>query len=122
MTKQQRIDIVNEIIKEISSRGRKFFMHDDKIAHLFLRNGRLYMKNEYNGKDMCLNLPDYRKPKDWHHGGTLWGLTQDFRDFVLSGDDINGENGYGGLYCPHWGYSSEDMEAIQAKAKELGYL
>lgn len=122
MNKDQRIQIVNEIIKEIASRGRKFFSGKYGVSEIFLKNGRLYMKNEYNGSEMSLSTKYGYKPKGWPQGGTLWALTKDFKLFIQSGEKSNGENGYGGLYCPHWGYSSDDMKAIQEKAKSLNYL
>ena len=121
-TKQDRIEIVNEIIKEIASRGRNFFKYKDRVAYLFLKNGRLYMKDEYKEKDLALSTKHGYPPKGFTHGGTLWGLTKDFKDFIQTGEYSNHNNGYGGLYCPHWGYSKEDMKAIQDRAKELGYL
>jgi len=121
-TRESRIQIVNTIIKEISCRGRKFFSGKFGVAEIFLKNGRLYMKNEYDGSEMYLSTKFGYKPKRWTHGGTLWGLTKDFKDFIISGEKSNHNNGYGGLYCTHWGYSEDDMKAIQNKAKELRYL
>jgi len=124
-TKNSRAEIVNEIIKEISSRGRKFFNHEGEVAQLFVRNNRVWYKCEYVGKrllktELCLSKTD--RPKGWYHGGTLLALVKDFRDFIESGNKTNNEYGYGGLFCPHWGYSEDDMKAIQQKATELGYL
>ncbi|WP_027380808.1 hypothetical protein [Chryseobacterium daeguense] len=121
-TLENRIEIVNQIIKEISSRGRKFFSGKFGVAEIFMKNNRLYMKNEHNGSELCLNTKFGYPPKGFTHGGTLWGLTKDFKQFIQSGEKSNGENGYGGLYCPHWGYSEDDMKAIQKKAKDLEYL
>ncbi len=121
-SREERIEIVNQIIKEISSRSRKFFADKFGVAEIFQKNGRLYMKNEYNGSEMCLVTKFGYHPKSWHHGGTLWALTKDFKDFITTGKKSNHNNGYGGLYCPHWGYSEVDMLAIQEKAKSLGYL
>jgi hypothetical protein len=122
MQQEERVRIVNEIIKEIASRGRFFFAGQKGAAELFLRNGKVYYKSEYTGNNLCLSIPDYRRPKGWHHGGTLMALCRDFKDFIVTGEKTNHNNGYGGLYCPHWGYSENDMEAIQEKAKKLGYL
>lgn len=80
------------------------------------------MHNEYNKKDMCLSTKHGYPPKHWHHGGTLWGLTKDFKDFISTGEKSNHNHGYGGLLCPHWGYPESDMKAIQEKAALLGYL
>ena len=121
-SRQERIEIVNEIIKEIASRGRNFFKYKENVANVFWKNNRLYMWNEYNGKDMCLSTKTHYQPKHWHHGGTLWGLTRDFKDFIMTGEKSNHNHGYGGLLCPHWGYPESDMKAIQDRAVTLGYL
>lgn len=117
-----RIEIVNEIIKEIASRGRKFFQHNNQPNFIFRANKDLYLHNTYNGFDINLCSKKESKPSKFNHGGTLWGLTKDFKEFILTGIKSNGENGYGGLHCIHWGYPEEDMEAIRNKAKKLGYL
>jgi len=120
----KRIIIVNEIIKEIAMRGRGFFLNkkDLNMAYIYEKAGRLYMHNEYSRVEMYLHTKHEYKPKGWHHGGALWGLTKDFKDFVMNGGDTNHNNGYGGLLCEHWGYPKDDMEAIREKAKTLGYL
>lgn len=120
--RQERIEIVNEIIREISTRSRKFFFGKYGVAEVFQKNGRLYMKNEYNGSDMFLSTKYGYPPKSWHHGGTLWALTKDFKSFIETGNKTNGNNGYGGLYSNNWGYTELDMLEIQKKAESLGYL
>lgn len=123
-TRNDRIEIVNIIIKEIASRSRCFFLNkpDNDVAYILQKNGRLYMHNEYNKAEMSLSTPYGYPPNKWCHGGTLWGLTKDFKDYIITGDKSNHNNGYGGLYSIHWGYSEEDMKIIQEKAVELGYL
>lgn len=122
MNKDQRVQVVNEIIKEISKRGRSFFHGRFGSAEISLKNGKMYMKNEHTGYQMCLNTKFGFQPKGWTNGGTLWGLTKDFKDFIQTGEKSNHNNGYGGLYNPHWGYPAEDMTAIIEKAKSLNYL
>ena len=126
-TKEQRLEIVNQIIKEIAGRGRRFFHSKGNIAELFIKNGKVYYKCECVSEhkpvhEICLSVPDYKDLKGWYHGGTLRGLVLDFRDYIKTGNYANHNNGYGGLYCPHWGYPEDDMKAIQEKAIELGYL
>lgn len=117
-TREERVKIVNEIIKEIAGRGRKFFYHDGKIAEL-VDKGRIYYKAEYGNKPlMCLSIPDTRQPKGWFHGGTLMRLTREFRDFIKNGKRREGS----GLYSPHWGYPTEDMKEIRKLAIQLNYL
>ncbi|MBO6184228.1 MAG: hypothetical protein J6O88_05960 [Chryseobacterium sp.] len=80
------------------------------------------MKNEHTGSEMCLSTKFGYPPKGWTHGGTLWGLTKDFKEFIQTANKSNNNNGYGGLYSTHWGYSKVDMKEIQEKAKTLKYL
>lgn len=121
-TRKDRIEIVNQIISKIASLDRKFFECNGEVSRIFQRYGRLYMLNEYSRKDMCLSTKYGHPPKGFTHGGTLWGLTKDFKEFIITGKKSNGENGYGGLYSIHWGYSPESMEDIRQTAKVLGYL
>ena len=118
---KSRIEIVNKIIEKIASLDRKFFEHNGRVAHIFNANEILFMRSEYDLIDINITNIDYR-PYEFNSGGTIWGLTKDFRDFILSGEKSNGENGYGGLYCSHWGYRTESMKAIQKFAESLGYL
>lgn len=121
---QERIDNVNALIREIGSRGRKFFYCEkhNRFAKFHSASGRLWLEDDYTGQ--LLIIDDSMPGEHYHfsHGGTLWGLVCDFRDYINGDDEANHNNGYGGLYCPHWGYPEEDMEAIRQKAFELGYL
>ncbi|WP_438498691.1 hypothetical protein, partial [Paenibacillus sp. IHBB 3054] len=121
---QHRIDIVNALIKEIGSRGRKFLYSAkyDRYVQLNWASGKLWLVDDYTGTPLLLHesMPD--EHYHFSHGGTLWGLMCDFRDYINGDDDANHNNGYGGLYCPHWGYPEEDMQAIRYMAVELGYL
>ncbi len=98
----------------------------DKTGKIILKNNRLYYESEWHPeweKPLVTLSPKYGiQPRNFNHGGTLWGLMMDFKDFIQTGEKSNHNHGYGGLYCPHWGYPEEDMKAIQAKAKELNYL
>jgi len=120
ISRPERVIIVNSIMKEIASQGRRFFYNDGRIAEL-VDKGRIYYKAEYGTKELiCLSIPDYRNPKGWFHGGTLRHLVKEFRDFIKNGEPK--EYGYSGLFSPHWGYPDADMEIIRNKAIELGYI
>ena len=130
-TKQERIKIINEIIKEIASHDRQFLSnHSDghfngdpkKVSYFFIKDKILYLKDHYrtDGKLVNMSKKHYRNPLC--HGGTLWGLIMDFTNFIKTGKYSNHMHGYGGLYCPHWGYKPESMIKIREKARELGYL
>lgn len=127
-----RVKVVNEIIKEISKHDRRFFYCSTtgKVAELTIDEvtGKIWYWNEYYGKSpiyserICLSIPEWRRPKGWQHGGTLLALIRDFCAFIKIGNKSNGKNGYGGLYCPHWGYTDEAMNTIRLKALSLEYL
>lgn len=123
-TKEERLEVVNKIIHEIASRGRKFFYnkHNDKYAEMVIEKGKVYFIDDYTNERVYAYNTGMNNHRGFSHGGTMWGLINDFREFIVKGEYTNHNNGYGGLYCPHWGYPKEDMEAIQNYAKELGYL
>ena len=62
-SREGRIETVNQIIQEIASRSRKFFAGKFGVAEVFQKNGRLYMKNEYNTIIDALNLIDEQAEK-----------------------------------------------------------
>lgn len=104
----ERIDIVNRLTREIGSRGRQFLYSKkhDRFASFRWANGRLWYTDDYTGEPMLMVLGKEGKTRDqshaFSHGGTLWGLVNDFLDYIFGDDDANHNNGYGGLYCPHW--------------------
>lgn len=126
--KHERIEIVNELIKKIGSTGRKFlYCEKHKRYSYFAYDGRtLYFVDHYTGMPLKMkkgtasmtNVHSY----NFSSGGTMWGLINDFKDFIYGDDDSNHNNGYGGLYCPYWGYPGETMTEIVNYAKQLGYL
>ncbi len=119
ISREERVIIVNKIINEIASRGRRFFHNDGLVAQL-VDDKKIYYKSEWGEKKMiCLSTPKYRSPKGWFHGGTLLSLVKEFRDFIQTGSQ---EDEYSGLFSPHWAYPEEDMEAIREKAIQLNYL
>jgi hypothetical protein len=125
MDKIQRIEIVNKIIKAIGERERRFFYSklSDRYAYLSVnKSGKIFYHCEHYGTKICMSVPDYRNPRGWSHGGTLLGLVSDFCDFIKTGEDSNHNHGYGGLFCPHWGYSEQSMIEIRELAHQLGYL
>jgi hypothetical protein len=117
--KQERVKAVNQIIELIASLDRHFFERDGNIAKFEFIGERLY----FTQPKPLRKIRPYRD--DHGHfgwGGTLWGLVNDMREFIMKGQYSDGNNGYGGLYCKHWGYSEESMQKIILKARELGYL
>ena len=121
----ERMVAVNKVINEIASRGRKFFYTEGKGKSYFFFDGnkrqRLWFWDNYVGKvnPYPSNLHGDNKISE---GGTLWALIHDFREFIITGNHSNGNNGYGGLFCPHWGYPDEDMNAIRQVGEDVGFL
>lgn len=121
----KRAAICQEIINTISSIGRRFFYYEkaDRIARIYVaKNGRVKFKDDYFNEEFDLHASAGRRCDKFSHGGTMKGLIMDMKEFIVSSGDTNNNNGYGGLYCPHWGYSKEDMAIIQKKAIDVGYL
>lgn len=123
---QKRVEIVNQIIIEIASRGRKFFSHNGRVAKLKLIGRSVYYEREWIPDSIV--VPAFilvsGKSKNaflfWHHGGTLKALVGSFAEYILTGETKNYLNR--GLDGSYWAYPPEDMAAIQAKAIELDYL
>lgn len=114
-TREERVEIVNKIIVEIKQRGHNFFRAaGSKVVdgHFKLRQGKLYWFEEYHQKYYRLI---HRNRQQISHGGGLWAQLLEFRDFIESG--IQGQ-----ILSRYWGYPDDDVRAIHAKAKELGYL
>ena len=123
-SKAERVIIANKIIAKIAGLGRKFFCHNNSYVDYFLLKGKaekVYMHNQYNGMDLLVDF-EYGAIKNFSHGGTLQGLVKDFAYYIRTGEYANHKHGYGGLYCPHWGYSETEMKEIQDYARELDYL
>jgi hypothetical protein len=122
------MEIVNSIIKKIGDSGRKFLYNQrhNRYGYFAYDGKTLYYIDHYTGVPMRMIKGSGHKTlaheRSFSSGGTMWGLINDFKDFIYGDDDSNHNNGYGGLYCPHWGYPEEDMKVIQKLAKELDYL
>lgn len=128
--KQKRMLNINELIKLIGSRDRKFLSsHSDDYdtkcplvyCTFFFKNGKLFLRDKYTKKEIKMEQR-YVQNIGFSSGGTLWGLVRDFANFILTGYYSNGKHGYGGLYCPHWGYSEESMEEIRKFAVKINYI
>ena len=126
--KYERIEIVNKLIEFIGEKGRTFLYSKKhtRIAY-FVYDGRsLWFIDHYTGVPLKMVKGETYKTRKqeryFSSGGTMWGLVNDFKDFIYGDDDSNHNNGYGGLYCTHWGYPPEEMESIRQFAREIGYL
>lgn len=121
--KNGRLKIVNELIRFISERGRRFFFCKSKnqTAYMKLKNNRVYFVDDYTGEEVYA-YPTYTDRNGFSHGGTLWALVCEFSEFIRTGKQANGIYGYGGLYGSGWGHGDEIQQEIINYSKEIGYL
>lgn len=120
--KEIRLEKANKLIQKIASCGRNFFYYDqDQTTSKFLlKNNRVYYMDEYTKKEMLTY--NYLQFRYFNNGGTMMALVMDISEWIRTGKYTNGNNGYGGLYCRHWGYPDKDMVEIRKFATEIGYL
>lgn len=131
MDKKKRIEIVNALIKYIANNdkntfnGKGLLHYKDRTAHFVLKGKSLRFVDHYTNVSMNMTRVDYKtkiQKKYFSSGGTMWGLVKDFTHFIYGNDNSNGLNGYGGLYCTHWGWTEEAMKNMREYAREIGYL
>lgn len=115
----------NELIIMIAELGKNFFNHKDRegccISYFTLEAGRTYFVDGYT-KEKIYAYGDKYFQRSFTEGGTMQALVLDLAEFIRTGEATNGKRGYGGVFCPHWGYSEEDMEKIRNKAIEIGFV
>lgn len=128
-SKQTRCDQANELIQLIASKGRKFFDYTGKVnrsggqgtlSEFQLLNDRVYYRDGYT-LDRIRTKHNRLFTKNFTGGGTLQALVMDLAEYIDTGRATNANNGYGGVYCPHWGYPKQDMKEIQEKAVAIGF-
>lgn len=126
MDKNERCKLANELIDVIANCGRKFFNHEihknnpGVISYFLIRNNRVYFVDGYVQKSIYAYDYKYFRYK-FSEGGTMKALTLDLAEYIRTGEPTNAKNGYGGVYCQHWGYPEEDMKKVQEKAVEIGF-
>lgn len=120
--KNQRCELINQLLKTISEQDRGLFVTKGNIARFEFRNKKLFFIDEYTKKAIYPYQVANRRHMGFSHGGTLWALINDFRLWIISGDFADGRHGYGGLYGTAWGISIDCKDKVISKAKEIGYL
>lgn len=124
--KRDRIDKVNQMIRAIGDRGRRFFYSKSKDRYASVEvdhRGRVWWIDDYTGRRIYTH---YRyRWQGFSHGGTLQDLVGHFRDFIAKGKPVPARcfGPWPSYYCDGdlWGYG-EDMEAVRVAAKELGII
>lgn len=123
MSKERRCELANELIRLIAFTGRQFFNYEENggsIGRFELRSGRTYFIDGYLGKSIYAYENRFFRQK-FTEGGTMQALILDIAEWIRTGKATNAKNGYGGIYCDHWGYPDEDMKKIREKAIEIGF-
>ena len=123
MSKESRCELANELIRLIASTGRQFFNYEENggsIGRFELRSGRTYFIDGYLGKSIYAYENRFFRQK-FTEGGTMQALILDIAEWIRTGKATNAKNGYGGIYCDHWGYPDEDMKKVREKALEIGF-
>lgn len=127
--KETRCQLANELINLIGTNGRRFFNYENStnrnkekgiMSHFKLKNNRVYFVDGYTQHDIYAYHYRHFRYK-FTQGGTMKALILDLSEFIRTGAPTNAKNGYGGVYCPHWGYPEEDMIKIRDKAVEIGF-
>lgn len=123
MSKESRCELANDLIRLIASTGRQFFNYEENggsIGRFELRSGRTYFIDGYLGKSIYAYENRFFRQK-FTEGGTMQALILDIAEWIRTGKATNAKNGYGGIYCDHWGYPDEDMKKVREKAIEIGF-
>jgi hypothetical protein len=133
----ERLEKINILIKfiadidvKLSSPCSSFFFsrvtlkgNKDNYSRFEFKGEKLFFIDKYTEKWIYPYI-GVSKARGFTEGGTLWGLVNDFRAWIVNGERSNGKNGYAGLYCPHWGgkWTLVLKDRVIEKAKGIGYL
>jgi ribosomal protein S27AE len=123
----ERMDKANELIKFISSVGRRFFYSKTTrrvgFYHRNSRTGRIYFVDEWNGKHYPLAKPNAHKWHSYPHGSTLKYLVKSiYARFICDNEPICNVLGPADArYCNDdpWRYG-DDMKLVRKEAVRLG--
>jgi hypothetical protein len=121
MNKQQRLELANKVIEEISKHGRKFFTRQGRIARLEIdRRGRIWFVDDHTQARIYTH---YKGRWNWRfsYGYTMQSLIHQFVEFIQTGDpNLNIFSlGYELPEFHNWGYPLEDLLPIWEVAKPM---
>ena len=121
MSRQERLNKVNDLVKTIADNGRGFFRHKDRYAYMEMDDRkRLWWVDECKGSKIYLHYR-YWGARKFSNGGTLHNLVDAFKNFVMTGDLINRHHFYWPSFYSQgdaWGYG-QDMKLVRDAAQEL---
>lgn len=119
-TKQERLELANKLIKEISKNGRNFFAHKDRVSFLEMDyRGRIWFCDSYSDRKIYTHYNG-----EWSgftQGGTLKNLVKGLVQFIQTGEPRFTLQHLGYTpkeYCG-WGYSTSELRPIWEVGKPL---
>ena len=121
MSKQDRIENINQLIVCISNVGRRFFYKQGNVSYMKIKGGRIYFADDYTKKDVAV-INNYKDWPNFSHGGTLRALVLDFAEYIRIGAPSNGKHGYRDLLSSDWGCSDSEQSEMIAFAKTIGFI
>ena len=125
MSKQDRVDLVNKIVRVIGDNGRNFFKYKDRYAKMEIGSrGHIYWIDEYTEARIYTHC-EWSDWRGFSNGGTLKDVVKELRDFVRTGErvKVNIFGPYPDWYCNGdlWGYG-DDMKNVREAASGLGII
>lgn len=117
--KAARVAEVNQLIKTISTYGRRFFYSErfGRVAHMAIaKSGHLYFVDDYSGK--LIYIAYQGRWKGFSHGGTLKKLVEALAEYVRTGRRLRmdwiGPERFDQSNI--WGYAEDEMAKCRTEA------
>lgn len=126
-TKAERLEHANQLIQVIAAYGRRFFYSEitKTTSKLMIdQRGRVWFLDDYTLEWIFTHETTWtNKWRGFSHGGTLRGLVELMREYIIKGTPIHPyylgmerRNIYDGNI---WGYSDDAIKAVREDAAAL---
>lgn len=119
-SRRKRAQEVDEVIKIIGSRGRRFFYSTafDRYARVEVDDrGKIWWIDEYAGTRIYTHRTGFvSRWRGFSNGGTLRALVEAFRDYICTGVPLPlNRLGPEGIHTSSnlWGYPPDDMRLVR---------
>lgn len=120
-TKKERLKNANELIKVLSTCGRKFFQHKGFTSYMEVSaQGHVYFHDYYTKKRIYTHYT--RQWSGFTSGGTLRTLIECLRDYITRGEQMHRDYFIPkepGEFGNPWGYG-KDISIVGEAAVRLG--
>lgn len=122
-----RLQRANALIVTISSCGRRFFRHGERVSQFEITgSGHFYYRDKYSDRLLpCWRTKGPTWQRHFSEGGTLKSLVESLAVYIKSGEPVNPF--FFGPWAPStcdgdlWGYG-EDMAIVRGHAQRLGIV